>query len=77
MPKIIPNIELINTTTNPPPLGTIFVWELLLLGISGSNFLSGLIESFTKNQEDKIEIKKANFKILILFDHNYLILNLN
>ena len=29
----------INTKTIPPPLGFIFVWELLILGLSGIFFL--------------------------------------
>ena len=39
---------------NPPPLGFNLLWELLLLGMSGINFLNGLIKNLVR---DKLKIK--------------------
>ena len=52
----------------PPPLGFIILWELLSLGISGINFLKGLINNLVKDQL-KMKLKnimRGIFKIISL-----------
>ena len=54
---------------NPPPLGLIILWELLVLGMSGINFLKGLIKNFV-NEKLKIKFKiriREIFKIWCKF----------
>ena len=58
-------MKLVRINVNPPPLGLIFLWELLWLGISGIIFLKGLIKKMVNNQLNsvlKIRIKEI-FKI--------------
>ena len=44
---------------NPPPLGTIFLWELLWLGISGIYFVNGIIKAFVKIKLNEMLKKKS------------------
>ncbi len=52
-------IKFAKINDNPPPLGFMNLWELLSLGISGINFLKGLMNNLVKNQL-KMKLKNIN-----------------
>ena len=63
--KILLTIMLAKINDKPPPLGFMTLWELLSLGISGINFLKGLMNNLVKNQlKMKLEnITRVIFKV--------------
>ena len=63
--KILLTKMLAKINDKPPPLGFITLWELLSLGISGINFLKGLMNNLVKNQlKMKLEnITRVIFKV--------------